>query len=136
VFAIDEAATDSLVTLWVHAGRRSNTRQGAIRLDLHIRPQVESVDPRLLLNPCHPNPFVGATTVLFSVPQEGRAVVRVYDVSGRLVRTLDDSLREPGPHEVRWNGRNGDGDAVASGVYFVRLEAAGHSKTRKVVLLR
>ncbi|MCK4511208.1 T9SS type A sorting domain-containing protein, partial [bacterium] len=136
VFAIDEAATDSLVTLWIHPGRRSNTRQGAIRLDLHIRQQLEPVDPRLLLSPCRPNPFGVSTNLSFNVPQEGRAVVRVYDVSGRLVRTVDDSFREAGSHLVPWDGKNGNGDAVASGVYFVRLETAGDSRIRKVVLLR
>ena len=136
VFAIDAAATDSLVTLWVHPGRRSNTRQGAMRLDLHLRSRAEPVHAKLLLSPCHPNPFLERTSLSFNMPQEGRAVVRIYDVSGRLVRTVDDSFREAGPHEVRWNGRNRSGDAVASGVYFVRLEAAGDSKTRKVVLLR
>ncbi|MCK4409931.1 MAG: T9SS type A sorting domain-containing protein, partial [Candidatus Eisenbacteria sp.] len=135
-FSIDAATQDSLVTLWIQPGCDSNTRQGAVRLDLHIVPPDGSEGARLLLSPCRPNPFGGATTVLFNVPREGRAVIRVYDVSGRLVRTVDDSFREAGPHEVRWNGRNGNGDAVASGVYFVRLEAAGNSKTRKVVLLR
>jgi len=136
VFAVDEAATDSLVTLWVHPGRRSNARQGAIRLDLQLRPQVEPVDQRLLLNPCRPNPFRNTTNLSFNMPRDGRAVVRIYDVSGRLVRTVDDSYREAGPHQVLWNGSNGSGDAVANGVYFVRLEAAGDSKTRKVVFLR
>jgi flagellar hook assembly protein FlgD len=70
------------------------------------------------------------------MPQDGRAAVRIYDVSGRLVRTVDDSYREAGPHQVFWDGSNGSGDAVANGVYFVRLEAAGDSKIRKVVLLK
>ena len=136
VFAVDEAAAGSLVTLWIHAGRKSNTRQGAIRLDLHIRPQANPVHPKLLLNPCHPNPFLDGTTVSFSMPERGRAVVRVYDVSGRLVKTVEDSVCGPGPQQVRWDGSNGEGEAVASGVYFVMLEAAGDSKTRKAVLLR
>ncbi|MCK4680763.1 T9SS type A sorting domain-containing protein, partial [bacterium] len=89
-----------------------------------------------LLSPCRPNPFRNATNLSFNMPQNGRAVVRIYDVSGRLVKTVDDSFREAGPHQVLWNGSNGNGDAVANGVYFVRLEAAGDSKTRKVVFLR
>jgi len=52
------------------------------------------------------------------------------------VRTVDDSYREAGPHLVLWDGSSGGGDPVANGVYFVRLEVAGDSRTRKVVLLR
>jgi len=136
VFAIDEAATDSLVTLWIHMGRRSNTSQGALRLDVHLAPPGGPEGAKFLLSPCRPNPFRDATNLSFSVPQNGRAVVRIYDVSGRLVRTVDDSYREAGPHQVRWDGSSGSGDAVANGVYFVRLEVAGDSRTRKVVLLR
>ena len=135
-FSIDAATQDSLVTLWMQPGRDSNTRQGAVRLDLYVAPPGESEIGRLLLSPCRPNPFRDATKLSFNMPQDGRAVVRVYDVSGRLVRTVDDSFREAGPHQILWDGSNGNGDAIARGVYFVRLEAAGDSKTRKVVLLR
>jgi hypothetical protein len=136
VFAIDEAATDSLVTLWVHMGRRSNTSQGALRLDVHLAPPAGPEGAKFLLSPCRPNPFRDATNLSFNMPRNGRAVVRIYDVSGRLVRTVDDSYREAGPHQVLWDGSSSGGDPVASGVYFVRLEVAGDSRTRKVVLLR
>jgi hypothetical protein len=136
VFAVDEAVTDSLVTLWIHPGPRSNTRQGAMRLDVRLSPPGGPGGAKFVLSPCRPNPFRDATNLSFNMPQNGRAVVRVYDVSGKLVRTVDDSFREAGPHQVLWDGRSGNGDTVANGVYFVRLETAGDSRTRKVVLLR
>jgi hypothetical protein len=52
------------------------------------------------------------------------------------VDVVDDSFREAGPHIVPWDGTNSDGDAVAAGVYFIRLEAAGGAESRKAVLLR
>jgi hypothetical protein len=134
--SIDAAIQDSLATLWVRIGADSNTRQGAVRFDMRVGRRIDPVKAKLLLHPCHPNPFLDGTNVSFNMPDNGRAVVRVYDVSGRLVRTVDDSVREAGPQQVTWNGSNGDGEAVASGVYFIMLEAAGDSKTRKVVLLR
>ena len=133
---IGEATQDSVATFWLHLGPESNTRQGAMRFDMHLGRNPSQVSPALQLHPCHPNPFVDGTSVSFNMPSSGRAVVRVYDVAGRLVRTVDDSVRGAGPQQVRWDGRNGDDEAVASGVYFIMLEAAGNSKTRKAVLLR
>ncbi|HYW69015.1 MAG TPA: C25 family cysteine peptidase [bacterium] len=135
-FGIDSAMQDSVATLWVRAATGSNTRQGAVRLDLSIGRPDEVISTELLMSPCYPNPSGGGTHVSFHMPAGGRAVVRVYDVSGRLVKTVDDSFREAGPQEAIWNGTNREGDAVAAGVYFVSVKAAGDSRTRKVVLLR
>jgi hypothetical protein len=135
VLRVADVVSDSLATLWLRPGAGSNARQGAVRLDLHLA-TGQAGPARLLLAPCHPNPFGDGTSVSFTMPASGRSVVRVYDVAGRLVRTVDDSFREPGPHEVLWDGRDAGGESVACGVYFVRLEASGESRTRKVVLLR
>jgi flagellar hook assembly protein FlgD len=62
--------------------------------------------------------------------------LRVYDVSGRLVRTLVDGRVEAGRHEVAWDGRDQGGRRTASGVYFYRLQGADREMTRKAVRLR
>lgn len=62
--------------------------------------------------------------------------LRVYDLAGRRVRTLVDVPKEPGWHEVTWDGRNDAGLQVASGVYFCRLEAGGSRALRKLVVLK
>jgi hypothetical protein len=61
---------------------------------------------------------------------------RVYDVRGALVRVLEDRIRAMGRYEVDWNGDDGRGERVASGVYFYRLTTPGYSQTRKMVLLK
>lgn len=84
-----------------------------------------------------PNPFgASATRISFAVPREERATLRVFDVQGRLVRTLVDGPVSAGAHTVDWNGRNDQERGVSAGVYFYRLEAAGKSATRKMILLR
>jgi flagellar hook assembly protein FlgD len=60
----------------------------------------------------------------------------VYDASGARVATLVDARLPAGRHRARWNGADGRGARVASGVYFCRLEAAGEERTRKLVLLK
>ena len=83
-----------------------------------------------------PNPFNPVTTISFSLRERGRARLRIYDVAGRLVRTLVDEVRPAGLHEARWDGRNAGGRRASSGVYFCRFEAPGYEKTIKAVLLR
>jgi hypothetical protein len=86
-----------------------------------------------------PNPFNPWTTIHYRVPGslgKARLSLRIYAVSGRLVRTLVDGPQEPGQHSVTWDGRDGDGRAVASGLYLYRLEGAGVSITRKMSLLQ
>jgi hypothetical protein len=88
----------------------------------------------------HPNPFNPATTIPFTVPgslaSRQNAQLAVYDVNGALVKTLVSGAVAGGRYEVRWDGTNERGEAVASGIYFAQLNAGGHSATRKLVLLR
>ncbi|MBN1827482.1 MAG: T9SS type A sorting domain-containing protein [Candidatus Eisenbacteria bacterium] len=84
-----------------------------------------------------PNPFNPITTIHYDVPAGGgAATIEVFDVSGRLVRTLVDGQSAAGSHQVVWDGRNARGRSVPSGVYFYRLTAPGVEMTRKMVLLR
>jgi hypothetical protein len=84
-----------------------------------------------------PNPFNPTTTIRFDVPPAGgRVKLQIFDVTGRLVRTLVDRLETGGSQSVRWDGRNDRGRRVVSGLYLYRLEAPGYTKTRKLVLLK
>jgi hypothetical protein len=83
-----------------------------------------------------PNPFNPVTRVSFSLKKKGHVSMRVYDVSGRLVRVLVDEVREAGAYEVVWDGLNNGGRATASGIYFCRMEADDYQRTVKMVLLR
>jgi hypothetical protein len=84
-----------------------------------------------------PNPFQGASTrIVFSLPQAEDAQLRVFDVQGRLVRTLVNGRVNAGRHMIDWNGRNDLNREVASGVYFYRLSAGEKEATRKLVFLK
>lgn len=83
-----------------------------------------------------PNPFNPSTSIPFSLERAGKVSLRVFDVSGRLVATLLDGAQPAGTHVTTWDGRGLDGSPVASGIYFVRLDAAGKSATRKMTLLK
>jgi hypothetical protein len=83
-----------------------------------------------------PNPFNPATTVRFSLAGPGPASLRIYDVQGRVVRTLVDEPMVAGEHTVRWDGRTDSGAQAASGVYFMRLQTADFTDHRKLVMSR
>jgi len=84
-----------------------------------------------------PNPTSRGTLVEFVLPERGRALVTIYDASGRLVRTLTDRLMLGGRHAAEWDGRDESAHPVASGVYFARLRAAGGVRaSTKVAVVR
>jgi hypothetical protein len=72
-----------------------------------------------------PNPFAQATNLSFVLPRPGPAAVRIYDASGRVVRTLSTGPRPAGAGSVNWNGTDGSGRSVPTGIYFARLEITG-----------
>jgi hypothetical protein len=84
----------------------------------------------------YPNPFNPTTTIRFSVREKGPVTLRVYDVAGRLVRTIVDEVRDAGAYSEVWNGTNNRDSRVASGIYFYRMEAPGFSRSRKMAILQ
>lgn len=84
-----------------------------------------------------PNPFNPSTVIRYIVPARAdRVTLRIYDVEGRVVRTLVDGPQVYGENRVTWNGRDDTGRRVASGVYFYRIMFSGFEMTKKMVLLR
>ena len=84
-----------------------------------------------------PNPFHQSTQIVFYAPTDNViSTIRVYDTAGRLVRTLLDGAVYSGRHQVRWDGKDQNGQQVATGLYFVRLESGQDRYTRKVMFVR
>jgi len=85
----------------------------------------------------HPNPFNPRTTVRYTVPSRGPVTVAIYDARGAFVVTLvNDRTHDTGAYGIDWDGRTHDGARVASGIYFARIEHAGATRTRKMVLVK
>lgn len=82
-----------------------------------------------------PNPFNGTTMISLSLIDPGKVVVSVYDVRGRLVKTLFSGWLESGGR-FEWDGRNSDGQTVLAGIYFIRVKTAGQVMMKKAILLR
>ena len=85
----------------------------------------------------YPNPFNPTTTIEYSLPLDKKISLRIYDMMGRVVRTLvEDQVQSAGRYKVQWDGLNQRGTRVSSGVYFYALEFGNFKKTRSMTLLK
>ena len=104
-------------------------------------PATVSTEPQLpagslSLAPPQPNPARGNVTIDFVLPTAvSRARLQVFDLSGRLVRTLLDRPLDPGDQRVSWDGMSSSGTSVPAGLYFIRLAAGAETVTQKVIRL-
>jgi FlgD Ig-like domain len=88
------------------------------------------------LSSSFPNPTSSASRIEFTLPNSGPASLRLYDVTGRQVRTLLDGNMVAGRHEAIWDGRDGTGRTLPAGAYFYELSAGGQRVLRQVIHLR
>jgi hypothetical protein len=139
--------------------RTGNSRAGGVAQELQLRdirftnrkgellpyrigppPPLERSFSTALL-PNYPNPFNPETWIPFTLSKASEVTLRVYDMDGRVIRTLELGAREAGSHAARddaayWDGRNELGEAAASGVYFYELTAGTHREIRRMVILK
>ena len=92
----------------------------------------------------YPNPFNPSTTIVFDIPTSAQIHLEIYDVRGRRIRTLLNSVKAAGVHRIKWDGKNEAGLPVASGIYVYHLRAIPSGKaavkafkqSRKLLLIR
>ncbi len=105
-------------------------------LTLATPPPVASLPTSWAVDAAAPNPFQTRTALRFAIPGSAGDVpvqLRVFDLSGRLVRYVDAGLRGPGIHTLTWDGRDGAGHALGAGTYFARLTVGSFAATRRLV---
>jgi len=94
------------------------------------------VPAQFALQPNYPNPFNPETEIRYELPKAGEVTLNVYDVSGRLVKTLVKNRVEAGTHVAKWDGANELGAPMPSGLYIYRIVAGQNVATRKMNLIR
>jgi hypothetical protein len=99
------------------------------------QPAVAGVQ-ELALSQNVPNPARGGTRIAFSLPESAPVSLQVFDVAGRLVRTLTERRMEPGTHSVGWDALDRAGRPVPAGVYYYRLATPEQTRTKKMTLVR
>jgi hypothetical protein len=99
-------------------------------------PPPASPAAALRLLPARPNPFNPRTEIAFDLPRDGRAHLAVYDLGGRLVRTLADGELPCGRHRATWSGDDDAGRPAATGAYLLRLRQGTHAAVQRLTLMK
>jgi hypothetical protein len=99
---------------------------------------VESAPPpgRLAFSRVMPNPFRTSTSIGFQLPADARTTLQIYDLQGRVARTLVNGVIAAGEHRVTWNGTDDQGRRVDPGVYFARLASGPERVVRRMIFVQ
>jgi hypothetical protein len=84
----------------------------------------------------YPNPFNPATIISYSIPEAAKVKITIYDILGKVVKTLVNEEQNPGQYQIEWNGTNFLNSKVSTGVYFYRLETGNFIQTKKMLMLK
>ncbi len=84
----------------------------------------------------YPNPFNPETVIEFALPRAANVTLTIINAAGQKVSTVVSSVMSAGRHQVRWSGKDNNGNEVSSGVYFYKFESEGFSETRKMLLVK
>ena len=106
-----------------------------------VETAVEEMDgaptpEQYVLSDAYPNPFNPETTIEFALPQEGPALMMVYNIQGQKVKTLVNEVLPAGQYRAVWDGTDTSGRAVSSGVYLYRLRSGSFVETKRMSLLK
>ena len=84
----------------------------------------------------YPNPFNPETQIQYAIPKNGQVTIAIYDILGRLVRTLVDEDKPAGFYQVTWNGKNKDGKLVSNGIYLLQMKAGTFITSKKMTIVK
>jgi hypothetical protein len=98
--------------------------------------RLSDIPSRYALSQNVPNPFSSMTKIHYAVPRTSHVHLRIYDVTGKYIRTLADGLQSASFYTAYWNGSDEKGSSVSSGVYFYTLETESYKTTKKMLLTR
>ena len=98
--------------------------------------QSESIPLQYILGQNYPNPFNPVTSLRYNLPEDGMVNITIYDMMGRVVKTLVNSLQTAGYKSIRWNATNNRNEPVSAGLYLYTIQAGEFRQTKKMVLLK
>jgi hypothetical protein len=129
------ASSESYRVFWTMDEVAREEEEGGLTTGLTGEPAMPLT---FSLSQNYPNPFNPSTTITFSVPEEGTGVtsLQIYDIRGRLLRTLVDEELGSGNYSVHWDGVSDRGELVSSGIYLYRLRQGAEVQTRKMTVVR
>ena len=98
--------------------------------------EKENIPLSYAMSQNYPNPFNPTTTISYQLPKAANVSILVYNTMGQKIRTLVNENKNPGTHNVIWDGRDDSGLQVSSGIYIYRIQAADFIESRKMLLVK
>jgi len=102
-----------------------------IHEELTLKPEITAEISSVL-----PNPFIRSVMITYALPNERHVKITVYDIAGKLVKTLVDQKVKAGKYNLVWDGVDGQGRRLPSGVYFTKIDLGKSKVVKKVILIR
>ena len=119
------------ITAWDSEGQQVFSGSRLVEVD-----PVEYIPREFSLDQNFPNPFNGSTTISYAIPDETHVSMILYDIRGRMVKTLLDKNQTPGFYQIKWNGLSEDQLGLGAGIYLCRIQAGRQSQIIKMVYLK
>ena len=101
---------------------------------LNVEFEEKTIPGQMTILQNYPNPFNPTTKFIYTINSPGRVSLKIYNVMGKLVRTIFQEYKEEGTFEVDWNGLDDNHQSISSGIYFYRFSMEGKSYTKKMIL--
>ena len=103
---------------------------------LAIPSSNKSVPDQFEIAECYPNPFNGKLNIRYNIKNASNIHATIYDLSGKVIKSFKSEQKYPGQHQLIWDTKNNNGDAVATGLYFVSLSSKNRTTNKKVLYLK
>jgi hypothetical protein len=130
VDTINNEIVAQITTLGTYAAFSTSTT------DVPDEPEWQSRPSDFSVSQNYPNPFNPITTIEYSLPKDCHTEITIYNLLGHKVKVLVNEQQRVGHHTATWDGTDKEGDEVASGIYFYRIEADEFSQSKKMLLLK
>jgi hypothetical protein len=126
---------DYLVEVVVSDGTLEVSQNWNVEIDITLNENIPEVtETKLHAN--YPNPFNPETNIKFDLLEKQNVKIEIYNSKGQRIKVLCDNEFDSGSHSLIWNGTNGSGKDVASGIYFIKMQGRKYKKLRKALLLK
>ena len=132
-----------LLNIAIESSITSSFDQGIMEIDYvriyepsTLSSQTQTIPLNFSLHQNYPNPFNPVTSLRYIIPEEGIVNITIYDMMGRIVKTLVNSSQTAGYKSIKWNATNDRNEPVSSGLYLYSIQAGEFRQTKKMVLLK
>jgi len=126
-----------VITGWTKSSGNGNNDAWLIKVENPIAEIKESYIPHIFVfHQNYPNPFNPTTSLAYDLPKNELVNITIYDMKGRMVKTLINGLQTAGYKSVQWNATNRQGQQVSAGLYLYTIEAGEFRQTNKMILLK